>query len=141
MGLTRFEEAAFRLLFIFHFYMWPFPVKWNYKYSTIHINAPMVKLVPFFHVISLGCVFGWVCLITAFTFACILKRPTFGIANITILVLSWAGLCGVFTVAVMLFRRRHAAVTFFNQLINVADILEQGMFTCIQNFLLIIFRL
>lgn len=128
MGLTPFEEAAFRLLSIFHFCMWPFPVKWDYCLSVICINKPIVKLIPFAHFLCLGFLFGWVCFIAAFAFKFIFDRPLFGIANATILLLAWAGLVGVFIVVVIIFRNSQAAITFLTEIIQIADILEQDMF-------------
>lgn len=63
MVLSNFDELALRLLSYFNFFMWPFPLKWDYSKSKL-VSKRSFWNIPYYIAITYICLFGWMCVFT-----------------------------------------------------------------------------
>lgn len=82
MAITLMEELAFRLQQLIFFYMWPFPLKLDFKKDLLCLNKPCVKWIPFAATVIYIFIYGWVCLATTVYFTYINPRTDFLRVNV-----------------------------------------------------------
>ncbi len=128
MGITEYEELTFKILSALHCYMWPLPVKWDYKTSKLEFNKSSWKLVPFMISLLYIWIFGWTFIGTTIYVGYIHQRKGFLKITWAIFISCWA-ICVSFCLAMYLGHRYAKAIlSAFNEMLLLADGILKGKY-------------
>lgn len=125
MTLSNFEEFAFRLLSFYNYFLWPFPLKWDYPNSKLLCNAFCLKLLPFYLVMAYIWFFGWTCFFTTI-YLTLQKRENFPRINASLLILIWAIFVAITLVVYVGFKNVKAVLSAFNEFLVISDETDEG---------------
>lgn len=127
MCITEYEELSFKIISLLHCYMWPFPVKWDYKTSKLELNKPAWKLIPFLISLLYVWLFGWTSIATTIYVGYIHERKGFLKITWVMFIACWlicTSICfGLYTG----YQHIKAMISAFNELIQISDDICKGM--------------
>lgn len=126
MGITEYEALSFQILSKLHSYMWPMPVKWDYKKSKLEISQPAWKLFPSIIFVVYVWFCGWSFIGTTIYVGYIHQREGFLKITWVMFILCWF-MCLSFCLAMYLGHcYLKAILSTFNELLQLADDIRKG---------------
>ncbi len=128
MGITEYEALSFKIHSKLHWFMWPFPVKWNYKASKLEVTKPVWKLIPFMISLLQIWMFGWSFLGTTIYVGYIHERKGFLKINWVMFIVCWAVCISCCLAVILGLRYAKALISTFNELPQLADEILKGTF-------------
>ncbi len=136
MGITEYEALSFKIFSKLYWYMWSFPVKWNYKASKLEVTKPAWKLIPFTISLLYIWMFGWSFIGTTIYVGYIHERKEFLQINWVMFILFWAVCMSCCLAAYMGLRYAKALISTFNELLQLADEIFMGTYILYHTYLI-----
>ncbi len=133
MSLTTVEKNVFVYLKHAYFYMYPFPLKWNSDYTRLSISKPyFLRLIPFIFVVVYSLVYAIICLLTSIYYH---YQSNLRIVELLIFFLTFYALSFVVLFVFILSMNIHRCLGFFNETMQMANRIQNGMFQILLNLL------
>lgn len=126
MLVSNQEKLAFELYSYLHFYLWPFPVKWNSDYTKISIISPFWKIIPFAITISFTFLYGLLCGVVGIALELFPSQSAERV-NTLILALSFFLLSGICLGWVLCWWEVDTIIATFSEFLEVFKCFRNGM--------------
>ncbi len=128
MAITECETLTFAILSKLNCYLWPFPVRWDFKASKLVFNETGWKRLLFWISLLYIWLFGWSFFGTSIYVGYIHQRK--GFLRITwAIFISCGAICIIFCLMLYFARGNGKAILCaFNELVELADKISKGKF-------------
>lgn len=114
------------MFYIFHFYLWPLPIKWNSEYTVLSFVNPVAKALPFGVFILLMFLFGVVNFATIIYFSFLNNSAGFQRVNSVMLMLVGGCFVGMSSIVVIAQPYITATLITFRDLLQLAEQFKKG---------------